>query len=501
MSMQLNARKMPPFLPCSSRRFTIQALAVLALSFFTFSPTPARAFDLTAQVQVSCSGAEADEPTGFGTAGWLPEAHMDTLNWVYSWDYNRVASLDHPDYLPMVWGGPTGDENSCTKKYGSTWLKGCANRDGGGCSPAEIDEFVSGIATFVRSHPKACSRTWLIFNEPDLKGPEVGCPESADLDPREAAKIFAAIATYFKEEHQELGVTMAAVDPGAKFYCCGTLGTPSSVAWMQTFLAELDGLLAAKPWADSALDGFHMHNYALDIDPGDVQSSISGKIDHMERFGDQVARPYSQSQNRDLMPVLITESSNWEWPAGYRVQHGQVMEGMAEWLNSCGPSYGYTGAAWYATRTDEFAPCQGVDPDSLVCDDEGNCEYETCAFKTRSILKLGDGRWIESITGKASTSSERYFNFDFSDPGDIFQWRRSSTPLSSAPQFRAAGGPCHGLGAGTPCELNTRTLFYDASGNLNESVTVRGRSYNFVYDADGAATPDSSNGCPLAIHP
>ncbi|MCG8460088.1 MAG: glycoside hydrolase family protein, partial [Holophagales bacterium] len=466
----MSPEKSRPTPPCRGL-FDLRSLMVLLLVLSTAS-LPASAA-LEAPDPICPASAATAGPAGFAIAGFVDAEEMGNADWVYSWSYANKSYYDNPTFLPMVWGGPMGEEHNCGQRYGNTWRPGCANGGdnggGTGCSSDEIQAFASGVADFVRASltdnrpSNACGRTWLIFNEPDLRGPEGGCADSSDLDPVQAAAIFEALVAEIR-----------AVDPTARFYCCGTIvDSPDLPVEERTSLAWMAAFLGAISDADT-LDGFHVHNYGFTpydaSNPSLVADAAQDTIGRMELFREFVAE---QSRFSDR-PITVTESSNWGWPDRAPEQAG-FMQGMAEWL--VGPQQGYEGAAWFVSQAGYSAPCAHGDE---------------CAFSTRAVWPAGSGS-TESLT-----AASRYFNFTTETNWQTSAWKRNGSWLSSYnAHYARSGGPCEDRPREL-CNFETRTVFDDGTGGLIESITAFGEIYNFTLaPGDPAPIPWPDNGAPL----
>ena len=431
---------------------------------------PAAAAELEQSEPFICSykesqkSAETFTPTGFGVAGFVDQDLMGNLSWTYGWDSDRPDWFNNPTFVPMVWGGPMDAEEThlCGRKYGNTWRPGCANRTVADCdSPGgDIDAnrraFAQQIASRI-DRQAACGRTWLIFNEPDLEGPLHGCADSSDLDPTEAGKLYDVLVEEIKK-----------VDEKATFYCCGTIMNDHAENWLTDFFAA----------STQQVDGLHMHNYAWEVETDkDPWLSADLVIDKMINFRNFINDLDDPEVDFETLPILVTETSNFQWPANRELYHYTFMEITAGWINGCGKEhYGYSGVAWYASDSSRSGPCEG---------------QAGCDFTTRTIADFAGGP-VESIT-----AYKKHFNYDLSADEPAL-WKNSGQPLSSVDHYREPGGPCRYPeghdDAGdlrTDCDFSTRTLFEDAEGNLHESITTLGHSYTFRFDSTGPTLIDS----------
>ncbi len=430
------------------RRCHLIAAGALVFALAVSSPLAARTGEALCPTKAAAVG-----PHGFGAAGFLPESLMESLGWTYSWRYHSGYMYDNERFLPMVWGGPPpGDYRTWERgKYGITSAPGCANRTAGGCTDRERRAFAKLIGTLVAEEaPDSCGRTWLIFNEPDLPGPQFGGADSSDLDPVEAAKLYDEIVRGIRE-----------FDPSARFFCCGTVVREESFAWLETFLVNVS----------ETIDGYHMHNYFLEgAGIVDVEEVLEGTIQAMIDFSEAFY---------DGRPIAVTESGNWGWPDSATAEQLLFMAGMADWLNTEGPGYGYASAAWFLSVSPYTAPCQQTEDDD-------------CTFTTRVLFPI-DGELTESVTGY-----HRAYNWRAGDPANIEPKKGNGAWLSRVAHYKPAGGPCEGEDK-RDCSFETRTLFESSGGDQIESITAGGRYYNFTWPAAGGQpVPWSSNGSSLA---
>ncbi|MEM7026287.1 MAG: glycosyl hydrolase, partial [Pseudomonadota bacterium] len=367
---------------------------------------------------------------------------------------------DNPLFVPMIWGGPPpGDPSTWPPaSHGVTWDKGCANarRPGDpdyktwkGCTPEERLAYTALTRnTMTQNAPGSCGRAWLIYNEPDLP---VNYPirDSADLDPAEAAAIYDQLVQEFRQ-----------VDPTARFYCCGTVANHEDVAkpaeereythpWLDIFLSRV-----VEP-----LDGFHIHNYAQDP-PESAEEAHAQVVEIMDWY-----REYFDRAGYPGLPITITESGNFPWPDALQDEQAEFMELMATWLNQQAGEQDYAGAAWFVSRNNYTAPCQFAEPDRPVC-----------TFSSRTVFQGFGGRTYDSLTAYG-----RSFNYDASDPSDIWSLKRNGGVLSRLSFYPNSGGPCAGT-TGANCDFDTRTVAYDAEGQMREKITRLGTYYEYLWD-------------------
>ena len=131
-----------------------------------------------------------------------------TLDWSYDQERAAAAEAVGVRYLPMQWG--------------------CRN----GARSVRTD----AVAFFARKHPGA---TWLAFNEPDHGG-------QANCTPAQAAEAYWALRE-----------ALAAVDPRARVYCCGTAWPAGHIEWTAAFGEAYRERYGTWP----AVDGLHVHSY------------------------------------------------------------------------------------------------------------------------------------------------------------------------------------------------------------------------------------------------
>lgn len=117
---------------------------------------------------------------------------------------------------------------------------------------------------------------------------------------------------------------------------------------------------------------------------------------------------------------------------------------------------------------------------------------ECCTFETRDTFSEMSGREVESITKSGSI----FFHYTplsgppSDDPGNPFA-------LSSLLRYAEEGpppGPCFGVTE--TCVFDSRTVYYDGSSFI-ESITARGKFWNWVIVDEDTYVPADNNGSNL----
>jgi hypothetical protein len=299
-------------------------------------------------------------PSGFGVAG-SGNAEKHAM-WHYDWGY-RYNSYGNTKYLPMLWGGPPSDScttnppshctcnwTGCQCEVGTQCNPGCANARTSyepshvpGCSSAQREAFAQKMVDFVLQDPgRRQGRNWLIYNEPEN-------PDQAALDAGEAAELFNVIYDRMK-----------AIDPAARFYCCGTMvDIPGRRQWMADFAKKL-----ARP-----LDGIHYHNYYTAS-----WFDATGIIQAMKDFYVFMQGVTSAAgQNLGGLDMIITEWAGL-FPkdavnrcAGAN-NRDRVMRPVARWLNSAESAANHVvGAAWFYSGDPDWPGCSLFEAGANTC--------------------------------------------------------------------------------------------------------------------------------------
>jgi Domain of unknown function (DUF4214) len=190
-------------------------------------------------------------------------------------------------------------------------------------------------------------------------------------------------------------------------------------------------------------------------------------IDFAEANVSVVARPYLELLAQTPPPKLCSYAG---LDVALKADASVVSKNIGKWSKNY-PVYRRELACVAGTTPPTTTPTTPSIYTQGPCDDIGSA---ACTFDTRSLSRMSDGTFVESITANGKA-----WNYDVNGK----PWAGNGTDLRNVARF--ASGPCSLAPAGQPCKFDSRTLVnYPGIGWL-ESITAYGHFWNF--DANGSS--------------